>query len=186
MIPVPTPADVGRAVTYRDPAAWKIEEGVISSLAPPDGLGLVFSVFVRYGDNPTAQLTPIARLTWSVRKPGQTSVSITVRHDWSPTIDWCEPPIDPMLVRSARTDLPSPDPRRPWFAVVDVWPPYGKHLETHREGEDGVNLCVAVFTWVDVESGDPDTIEWCEAAFDGRTTVTHGSFAAPTHWRLPA
>lgn len=53
-------------------------------------------------------------------------------------------------------------------APENVW------LNTKREGEDGDNICFCR-TWPDGEK------EWIECG--GRTTITHGSFAPPTHWR---
>ena len=44
------------------------------------------------------------------------------------------------------------------------------NVYTCRKGERGVNIC-----W---RRGD----EWVEAAWQGRTTVTHHSFLPPTHW----
>lgn len=58
---------------------------------------------------------------------------------------------------------------------VDAATPVGVWLETRREGEDGTNVCQCIGN----PAIDP---EWVEAV-GGRTTVTHNSFAAPTHWR---
>lgn len=55
----------------------------------------------------------------------------------------------------------------PWVPVSLVTP--GIWLVTCREGEDGINLCMMS------EDG-----EWHDSA--GRSTVTHHSFAPPTHW----
>jgi hypothetical protein len=52
-------------------------------------------------------------------------------------------------------------------------------LETKREGERGVNLCTCRILCIG------DEPEWIEKT-SGRTTVTHSTFAAPTHWRWPA
>lgn len=52
--------------------------------------------------------------------------------------------------------------------------PEGRYLVTRRDGEDGTNVC-HVIVW---PSGER---EWCDRY--GRTTITHHSFAAPTHWR---
>lgn len=65
--------------------------------------------------------------------------------------------------------------------VVNDWQtvdtaPSGVWLRTRREGEFGENTC-ALRVWPD---GDR---EWIERD-SGRTTVTHHSFAAPTHWKL--
>lgn len=46
-------------------------------------------------------------------------------------------------------------------------PPERQFVRTKREGEDGENVCAL---WS----------EWTDKA--GRTTVTHHSFATPTHW----
>lgn len=59
-----------------------------------------------------------------------------------------------------------------WHPVM----PLGEALETRRDGESGANLCSATV------AGQTDELEWIELA-TGRTTVTHHSFAAPTHWR---
>lgn len=54
--------------------------------------------------------------------------------------------------------------------------PEGIYVRTKRDGEDGENVCI-LGVW-------PEGIrEWCEQGPQGRTTVTHHSFAAPTHWR---
>lgn len=63
-----------------------------------------------------------------------------------------------------------------WFpeavAPQQVW------LRTRRDGEDGENICMlGIFP-----GGDR---EWAEQPPNGRSTVTHGSFAAPTHWTWP-
>jgi hypothetical protein len=58
-----------------------------------------------------------------------------------------------------------------WHPVTprDTW------LRTRKEGEDGENVCMLP-SFNDVD-------EWIEKV-GGRTTVTHHSFAAPTHWAL--
>jgi len=53
--------------------------------------------------------------------------------------------------------------------------PHNKWLETKLDGEEGTNVCACI-----VHFGDD--VEWVEKV-GGRTTVTHHSFAAPTHWR---
>jgi len=58
-----------------------------------------------------------------------------------------------------------------WW-LVNENTPRGVWLRTKLEGEDGENVCCLV------RDGD----EWVERS-TGRTTVTHHSFAAPTHWR---
>jgi hypothetical protein len=56
-----------------------------------------------------------------------------------------------------------------------VAPPRNTWLRTKREGEDGENICMLGFE-----------DEWIEKD-GGRTTVTHHSFAAPTHYQpLPS
>lgn len=47
-------------------------------------------------------------------------------------------------------------------------PPERQWVRTMRAGEDGENECAVWSEWTDR---------------DGRTTVTHHSFAAPTHWK---
>ena len=66
---------------------------------------------------------------------------------------------------------------RDWNLVGDGTP-VGAWLETKREGEEGENICMCRI----VSLGDEP--EWIEKN-GGRTTVTHHSFAAPTHWRWP-
>lgn len=90
----PTWNDIGRRVTYRDLPAGKIEEGLISSLS-----SFSKAVFVRYDGKPTAMLTPIARLEWSTKTPGQTAQRTEWRDGRVSSIDWCEPPRDPALDR---------------------------------------------------------------------------------------
>lgn len=72
---------------------------------------------------------------------------------------------------------------------VGIGTPLNAWLETMREGESGTNVCFCRI----VSIGDEP--EWIErskespitgAPMQGRTTVTHHSFAAPTHWRWPA
>lgn len=53
--------------------------------------------------------------------------------------------------------------------------PHGVWLKTKRDGESGQNVCMSR-KWPD------GTIEWIEKN-GGRTTVTHHSFAPPTHWQ---
>lgn len=48
-------------------------------------------------------------------------------------------------------------------------------LQTRLEGEDGINVC-CLRAWRDGKR------EWIERD-GGRTTITHHSFAAPSHWR---
>lgn len=55
--------------------------------------------------------------------------------------------------------------------------PIGHLVRTKRVGEAGENVCT-LRVWPDGER------EWVEVQKNGgRTTVTHHSFAAPTHWR---
>lgn len=54
--------------------------------------------------------------------------------------------------------------------------PGGKWLRTRLEGESGENVC-KLFIWDD---GDR---QWIEEGPDGRTTLTHAGFAAPSHWQ---
>ncbi len=53
-------------------------------------------------------------------------------------------------------------------------PPHDTWLRTRREGEEGENVCCMLPSFNDEE--------WIERD-GGRTTVTHHSFAAPTHWQ---
>lgn len=66
-------------------------------------------------------------------------------------------------------------PVKEWNKVADGTP-LNCWLETKREGEKGTNICRIRI----MALGDEP--EWIEKA-TGRTTVTHHSFAAPTHWR---
>jgi hypothetical protein len=61
-----------------------------------------------------------------------------------------------------------------WAAEADA--PTGHWLLTRREGEDGFNIC-ALRIWPDGER------EWVESGPNGRSTITHHGFAAPTHWQ---
>lgn len=63
-----------------------------------------------------------------------------------------------------------------WTLVGDGTP-LGVWLETKR-GESGVNRCFCRMATI---GADP---EWIEHS-TGVTTVTHGTFLAPTHWRWP-
>lgn len=53
--------------------------------------------------------------------------------------------------------------------------PHGVWIRTKREGENGENVCA-------LTRADDGNEEWVERD-GGRTTITHHSFAAPTHWR---
>lgn len=65
-----------------------------------------------------------------------------------------------------------------WFPVNGPRPiPLVVWLKTKREGEDGENTCLARF--IPNSGGE---LEW-EEKTTGITTVTHQSFAPPTHWR---
>jgi hypothetical protein len=67
--------------------------------------------------------------------------------------------------------------------------PLGVWLETKREYEKGHMICMARLLSLG------DEVEWLERGdlnprkpgqrMPGRTTVTHSTFAAPTHWRWP-
>lgn len=54
---------------------------------------------------------------------------------------------------------------------LDLW------LETKKAGEEGINICLAMLRILGGE------LEWVEKE-TGVTTVTHHSFAPPTHWRF--
>lgn len=62
-----------------------------------------------------------------------------------------------------------------WHLVSDLGVPFGIWLRTKMDGEEGTNVCFARV----VCSGEE--IEWIDR--EGRTTVTHHSFGAPTHWQ---
>lgn len=59
-----------------------------------------------------------------------------------------------------------------WHPVATA--PSDEWLATKREDEVGGNRCFKR-VWPDGE------VEWVDQ--EGRTTVTHQSFAPPTHWR---
>lgn len=63
--------------------------------------------------------------------------------------------------------------RGPAFQGVDARTPLNVWLETLRFGENGTNVCRL---YVDDDLGG-----WVDR--EGRTTITHHSFAAPTYWR---
>lgn len=56
--------------------------------------------------------------------------------------------------------------------------PENTWVRTKREGEDGENVCA--YRVLNFEPADGEW-EWVERG-TGRTTVTHHSFAPPTHW----
>jgi hypothetical protein len=62
------------------------------------------------------------------------------------------------------------------------WQPVGNGtplavwIETKRQGEARVNVCCCRMMHIG------DEPEWIERG-SGRTTVTHGTFLPPTHWR---
>jgi hypothetical protein len=61
---------------------------------------------------------------------------------------------------------------------VGAGTPLHAWLETRKDGESGVNICMCRIMCIG------DVPEWIEKP-SGRTTVTHSTFAAPTHWRWP-
>ncbi len=61
-----------------------------------------------------------------------------------------------------------------WIPISEKFPLQHTWVETMREMEDGTNIC----KWRMIEGEGP---EWIDK--EGRTTITHHSFAAPTHWR---
>lgn len=67
----------------------------------------------------------------------------------------------------------SSDPTQTTVWSPESTAPTDRWVRTHREGEMGYNVC-RLRVWPE---GDR---EWIDRS--GRTTVTHGSFAAPTHW----
>lgn len=62
-----------------------------------------------------------------------------------------------------------------WTAIEDQLPTQGVMVETRREGENGTNLCHVIIS-------PEDDQEWVEE-LTGATTITHGIFLPPTHWR---
>lgn len=66
----------------------------------------------------------------------------------------------------------------PWRSIAKELPPLLMWLATQREGEDGENVC-----FLRDVPGHTD-LEWVDR--EGRTTITHHSFAPPTHWRFIA
>lgn len=61
-----------------------------------------------------------------------------------------------------------------WMPIETA--PRNEWIRTKREGEKGENVCF-MRKYPEHMGGD---IEW--VAQDGRTTITHGTFAEPTHW----
>lgn len=57
---------------------------------------------------------------------------------------------------------------------IDSSTPVDRWIATKKEGEKGSNVCK-------VWPRPGGEVEWCDV--EGRTTVTHHSFVAPTHWR---
>lgn len=66
----------------------------------------------------------------------------------------------------------------PTWNPVGNGTPLNALLETKRDGEAGTNICFCRTMSIG------DEPEWVEHA-TGVTTVTHSTFAAPTHWRWP-
>lgn len=62
-----------------------------------------------------------------------------------------------------------------YVSVDEALPAHGECAQTWRFPEKGTNRCHCV-RWPD---GD---VEWVETA-SGVTTITHGTFLPPTHWR---
>ena len=60
-----------------------------------------------------------------------------------------------------------------WFSVKQRMPPEYEWVRTKLEGESGQG-------WSFWRLIDDDEPEWI--APDGRTTVTHTTYAAPSHW----
>lgn len=67
---------------------------------------------------------------------------------------------------------------RPWKLARDETP-VGVWLETRRKGEKGTNICMCL---IDTLGSEP---RWVERETGRDTLANGGSFAAPTHWRLP-
>ena len=65
-------------------------------------------------------------------------------------------------------------PATSWKTVDSA--PEGKMLVTYRQGEQEISAACVIR---ENHRGEPQEI-W--AARDGRDTITHGSYAAPTHW----
>lgn len=69
---------------------------------------------------------------------------------------------------------------RPWETVDTC--PENVYVETKREGEEGTMVC-CLRILRPTQGGDwEDECEWMEK-YEGITTVTHSTFAPPTHWR---
>lgn len=86
---------------------------------------------------------------------------------------------DIMNEMRAVDEVAEPDPKE-WHPVGDGTP-LGAWLETtdRPDEERNQNTCIARIIAIGEE------VEWCEKGMPGRTTVTHTTFAPPTHWRWP-
>jgi len=60
---------------------------------------------------------------------------------------------------------------------IETAPRDGTPFESKRDGEVGTNVCHII--WHPEHCYEPEYVETAT----GRTTVTHNSFAPPTHWR---
>jgi hypothetical protein len=61
----------------------------------------------------------------------------------------------------------------PWQTIESA--PAGVWIQTKLTGENGDNICMKI-------PHPYDEVEWVERE-TGVTTVTHSTFAAPSHWR---
>jgi hypothetical protein len=81
--------------------------------------------------------------------------------------------VEDEIAKSANDALPGDG-----WTPVGPGTPVGVWLETKHSAENGTNICMCRIGSI---GEDPEWSEWdC-----GRTTVTHSTFLAPTHWRWP-
>ena len=77
-----------------------------------------------------------------------------------------------------KCNLPLPvTPNLPGWRIVGPGTPVNTWLVTRHYEENGTNVCKAIIHAIG------DEPEWVERE-GGRTTVTHHSFRAPTHWKF--
>lgn len=65
-----------------------------------------------------------------------------------------------------------------WIPIAEQTPPEGEWLRTKLEGEASEGI--AFWRRMNMEYAAGDEVEWVDMS--GYTTVTHGTYAAPSHW----
>lgn len=73
------------------------------------------------------------------------------------------------------TDLIAED----WIPIADQMPPENTWLRTKLESEAGEGI--SFWRRMDMSYAPGDDIEWVDMG--GYTTVTHTTYAAPSHWQ---